>query len=309
MKWKDLKLGRKFLLAFGLVIALMVLVAYWAINGIGGIVNNAEEVIHGNELRTEMENKYVQHLQWAQEVNQLMTDDDVQQLNVETDHRECAFGQWYYGQGREHAEEIAPELKPLFDKLEQPHKALHESAIKIDEAFIQANRQLSNQLRQAKTDHLAWAHTVKDYVVRDQQVNQIDAEKDPHQCNFGKWFFSQQMKTFKANHPEFKRLAGKVVEPHRQLHTRVKTLEQYLRQGNIERANRYYMNQIKPLAYDVLERIDKMIAWNEANLEGMDQANQIYNTQTRQHLDKMGNLFTQVIEDSKGYIMTDQAMM
>ncbi len=309
MKWKDLKLGRKFFVAFGLVIALLILVSYWAINGIGGIVGNAEEVIEGNELRTEMEQKYVQHLQWAQEVNKLMTDDEVTHLNVETDHRECAFGQWYYGEGREHAEQVAPELRSLFDQLEQPHKKLHQSAIRIDEAFVQASRELSNQLREAKTDHLAWAHTVKDYVVRDESVDQIDAEKDPRQCNFGQWYYSDAVEQMKREHPDFRDVAEKVEQPHKELHTSVKTMEQYLRQGQIQRANDYYMDVIKPKAYVVLDRIDAMIAWNEKNLEGMDKASQIYNQQTREHLDKVGSLLTQVIEDSKGYIMTDEAML
>ena len=75
MNWKDLKLGRKFFVAFGLVIALLILVAYWSISGIGGIVDNAGEVIEGNQLRTEMEDKYVQHLQWASDVSELLTDD------------------------------------------------------------------------------------------------------------------------------------------------------------------------------------------------------------------------------------------
>ena len=89
MKWKDLKLGRKFFIAFGLVIALLILAAYWAIHGIGGIVNNAEEVIQGNELRTEIEEKYVDHLHWAGEVSELLTDKEMTHLNVETDPHKC----------------------------------------------------------------------------------------------------------------------------------------------------------------------------------------------------------------------------
>ena len=64
MKWKNLKLGMKFFISFGLIIALLVVVAFWATSGIGGIVGNAKEVIEGNKLRTELEHKYVQHLLW-----------------------------------------------------------------------------------------------------------------------------------------------------------------------------------------------------------------------------------------------------
>jgi methyl-accepting chemotaxis protein len=309
MKWKDLKLGRKFFVAFGLVIALLILVAYWAINGIGGIVGNAEEVIEGNKLRTEMETKYVQHLQWANDVSKLLTDDETTTLNVETDPHKCAFGKWYYGEGRQHAEELAPELRSLFEEIEEPHKHLHESAVKIADAFVQADRKLSAQLREAKTDHLTWAHTVKDYAVRAEQVNEIDAEKDPRQCNFGQWYFSDEMKQFRRRHPGFANIAKEVVEPHKELHESVVTVEKYFRQGNIQKAKDYYMNVTKPKAYDVLDKIDEMIAWNDANLEGMDRANMIYEEETMVHLNKVGNLFDEINESSKNYIMTDEAML
>ncbi len=309
MKWKDLKLGNKFFVAFGLVIALLILVAYWAINGIGGIVGNAEEVIHGNELRTELEEKHVQHLKWVGDVSKLLTDAETEHLNVETDPHKCAFGKWYYGEGRKHAEELAPELKPLFDEIEEPHKHLHESAVKIDEAFVQADRKLSAQLREAKTDHLTWAHTVKDYAVRAEQVNEIDAEKDPTQCNFGQWYYSDQMKQFRREHPEFANIAGGVEDPHKKLHESVKTVERYFRQGQIQQAKDYYMNVTKPTAYEVLGHIDEMIAWNDKNLEGMDKANQIYEEQTMKHLIEVGGLFDEIVESSADYIMTDKAML
>ena len=309
MKWKDLKLGRKFFVAFGLVIALLVLVAYWAIHGIGGIVDNAGEVIEGNQLRTEMENKYVQHLHWASDVSELLTDDQTTKLQVETDHRECAFGQWYYGEGREHAEELAPELQSLFDQFEEPHKDLHQSAIKIDEAFVQANRQLSAQLREAKSDHLTWAHTVKDVLVEGNQVNSIDVETDPRQCNFGQWFYSDEVERMKQENPEFASLVNDIEAPHRKLHQSVLTVEEHFRNGEIAAGAQYYMNVTKPTAYEVLDHIDEVIAWNDENLEGMQKANRIYKQETMEHLDQMGNLFDKVIENSADYIMTDEAML
>ena len=45
MKWKNLKLGGKFSIAFGTIIVLMVFVSFWAIKGIRGIISDAEEVI------------------------------------------------------------------------------------------------------------------------------------------------------------------------------------------------------------------------------------------------------------------------
>ncbi len=309
MKWKNIKLSNKFIVAFGLVLLLLAVVAFWAINGIGGIVGNASEVIEGNELRTEMNEKYVQHLQWAGDVAQLLTDDEVKELQVQTDHHRCEFGQWYYGEGRKHAEKLAPELKPIFDKFEDPHTALHASAIEIKKVFQQADEKLSAKLREAKSDHLTWAHGVKDYVVNAEQVNRIDVVKDHHLCAFGKWYYSDEMDKFKREHPEFARIARDVEKPHKDLHESVHTLEKYFRQNQIAQAKSYYMGYIKPQTYKVLDVIDRMIAWNDNRLKGMRQANQIYVNKTEVHLDEMGELFNQVINESENYLMTDKVML
>jgi len=309
MKWKDLKLGRKFFIAFGLVIALLILVAYWAIDGIGGIERDAEEVIEGNKLRTEIEVKYVDHLKWANDVSKLLTDHETTHLNVETDHHKCAFGQWYYGEGRKHAEELAPELKSLFDQIEEPHKRLHESALRIDEAFVQADRQFSAQLRDVKSDHLTWAHQVKDVLVNGQRVQSIDVETDPQQCNFGQWLHSDKVQQTLRDHPEFARLIDQVEGPHKELHQSVLTVERHMGNGNVAAAKQYYMDVTKPTAYEVLDKIDQVIAWNDQNLEGMDRANTVYEEETMAHLEEVGALFDEIVTSSADYIMTDEAML
>ncbi len=200
-------------------------------------------------------------------------------------------------------------MASLFDKFEEPHKKLHESAIKINKAFEQANRKLSSQLREAKTDHLAWAHTVKDVLVENEQVNKIEVETDPQKCNFGQWFYSEQVQNMKQNSPEFAQKVNKIEEPHKELHQSVLRVEKYFRNGNIQKGKQYYMNNTKPKAYEVLDLLDEVIFWNDKRLEGMNKANRIYEEETMAHLDRMGTLFDKVITQSGDYIMTDEAML
>ena len=103
MNWKNLKLGKKFFISFGTVIILLVLVAIMALNGINGLISNSDDVIERNNFQTELDHKYIQHLQWASEVNKLLTDKNTTKLSVETDHTKCAFGKWYYSDERKHA--------------------------------------------------------------------------------------------------------------------------------------------------------------------------------------------------------------
>ncbi|MFC2138457.1 CZB domain-containing protein, partial [Bacteroidota bacterium] len=164
MNWKNIKLGGKFSIAFGIIIFILMAVAIWSIFGIGNIVNNAEKAIEGNILRTELEHKHVQHLQWASEINKFLIDDKVNELNIQTNYHDCDFGKWYYGEGKKHLEELAPELNSILAKFEEPHIKLHESAIKIKNQYINADENLSIELREAKSAHLLCLNNISNNI-------------------------------------------------------------------------------------------------------------------------------------------------
>ena len=308
MKWKNLKLSRKFFVAFGIVISLLLITGFWAIFGINGIVGDASETIDGNKLRTNLESKYVDHLIWAKEVNRLLTDDNVTELNVQTDHHKCAFGQWYYGEGRKEAEELAPELKPLLKEFEEPHMHLHSSAIKLDEAFEQMNWQVSLQLKQAELDHINWMNKVKDAIfIKNSQY--INVTKDPTQCNFGKWLNSEDLKKLVEQQPEAQNYLDAIIEKHDKLHTSVYIAEGYQKKGDNASARNYFNSTIKRNTENVLAELKELGNWSQMHLEGMSEANHIYQTETMAHLETIGQLFDKTIEESKDYILTDDVML
>ncbi len=308
MKWKNLNLNAKFFTAFGIIISLLMLSGYWAINGIGGIVTDATEVIDGNELRTNLEGKYVDHLIWAKELNRLLTDEKVTELTVQTDPHQCAFGKWYYGEGRKEAEKLAPELKPIFDQFEQPHLHLHESAVKLDEVFEQMDWQITVQLKQAELDHINWMNKVKDDIFI-KQSHSINVTKDPAQCNFGKWLNSDELKELKRTHPEVNEYLKPIIEKHDRLHNSVYKAEAYMRNGENAKAQQYFNNTIKKNTSAVLAELSELGEWSQNHLDGMTKANNIYQTETMKHLTTMGYLFDKTIEESNKHILTDESML
>ena len=142
MNRKNLTIGKRNGIGFGIVLALLVGVGLLSFTGVNGIVGNAEQVVDGNKLVGNLAQKEVDHLNWANKVNALLTDDAVTTLAVETDDHSCGFGKWLYGQERKEAERLVPSLAPLFKDTEEPHRKLHESAIAIGEHFKQADENL-----------------------------------------------------------------------------------------------------------------------------------------------------------------------
>lgn len=142
----NLKLGSKLAIAFGGITIILIIVGLWSTNGISGIVDNAKTTIKGNELRADLETKYVQHLKWSAALTNYINNVTVKELKLETDHTKCDFGKWYYGEGKKEAIKMAPSLKEILVKFEQPHKDLHASAIKIENTLNKEELNLEDSL-------------------------------------------------------------------------------------------------------------------------------------------------------------------
>ncbi|MCW3785066.1 methyl-accepting chemotaxis protein [Plebeiibacterium sediminum] len=308
MKWNDLKLSKKFGIAFGAIIIVMILTATWGLLGISEILTDAEEVIDGNKLRAELETKYVDHLLWVNDVNRLLTDEKVTELNVQTDHHKCAFGKWYYGEGRKEAENLAPALKPLFEKIADPHEKLHQSAIKINDVFTQIDYKIAVKLKQAEYDHSKWLSEVKDAVYISSK-NSINVIKDPSLCNFGKWLKSDEVLKLKADHPETNSYFSEIEKAHDELHLSVHDIENYLQNDSRAAAKRYFSNNLSIKAQAIQTKLGALTQWVENEYQGMAKANQIFQGETMVHLHDVGNLFDEIIKTSGDHILTDEVMI
>ena len=215
---------KKFTVGFGLVLVLLFIVAFWAISGIGGIVNNAKEVIDGNALNGLLAQREVDHLNWTGKVNALLADETITSLTVETDDHKCGFGQWLYGEQRKAAETMVPSLAPYLKQIEAPHHRLHQSAIAIETTFKPADAHLPALLLEREIDHLNWSSRIKDALLNG--LAELDVETNPERCALGRWLQSTEaQKTYGNGNAEFKTAWTEMLEKHKQLHLSAVSLQ------------------------------------------------------------------------------------
>ncbi|MCD4675456.1 MAG: CZB domain-containing protein, partial [Desulfobacula sp.] len=222
MSWKNLTIGKKIAIGFGIVIILLGVLGALSFTGVGGIVKNATEVIAGASLDGELAQKEVDHLNWIGEVNKLLTDSNVNELNVQTDHTKCGFGKWLFGEGRQHAQTLVPSLVPLLKEIEDPHRLLHESAIEIGKAYSAADPELPGFLANKLNDHLEWAATIQKTILENAQ--KIKIQTDHTLCEFGKWLYSDDAVKAANSDPSLGTLLEQVKEPHKKLHDSAKEI-------------------------------------------------------------------------------------
>ena len=125
-------LGKRIAFGFAVCITMAGIISAWGIFGIGEIVGDGKQSIVGNRLQSEMLQREVDHLNWANAVATRLAEDHPTGLDVQKDPTQCAFGKWYYGEDRKQAEKDLPVLAPLFASIDEPHRHLHVSAAEID---------------------------------------------------------------------------------------------------------------------------------------------------------------------------------
>jgi methyl-accepting chemotaxis protein len=308
MTWKDCKLCFKFGIGFGVVLLLLVSLGGWSVIGIDGIVTDAEEVIEGNKLRGNFTQKVVDHLKWSEKVNELLTNDHVHKLDVQTDPRKCAFGKWYYSEGRSRAEELVPSIKPLLRSIEDHHNKLHESAIDISNAYAPADVRLAGFLRDKKLDHLNWIGQIKDALINPQSTA-TNVQADPHQCSLGKWLYATETKTQMQQDPEFATVVNAIYEPHQKLHESATEIDTLLANYDRSGAQNYFRNTTAPLTKETLGTIDGVLDLLDTRQQGYDKAKAIYTSVTIPELNAVQDILNNSMDTISNNIMTDQEML
>jgi len=118
---------------FGLGVGALVVIGLVAYLGAGMILKNAKEITQNKEVDRILTQSEVDHLIWGRKVVNAIVDPEVKKIEVQFDAHQCAFGKWFYGEGRKEAERIAPYLEKSLAGMEESHIKLHQSAEKLNE--------------------------------------------------------------------------------------------------------------------------------------------------------------------------------
>ncbi|MCF8045354.1 MAG: CZB domain-containing protein [Desulfarculaceae bacterium] len=257
MKWRNMTIGKKISAGFGLTLILLVALVFLTNSGVGKIVRNAKEVIDGNKLDGTLAQKEVDHLNWASHVANFLNDDDTTELAVQTDPHKCGFGKWYYGEGREFAEKQIPSLAPILDRIEEPHKQLHGSAIKIKKLFKQADADLPAFFTAKEVDHLEWINKVQGIFAENPE--KLEITTDDHACSLGRFMYGEKGRELRKSDARFAELIERIREPHKRLHESAIAIQDIWRRKHPGLINvlRARLNDHRKWARNVLQSIVK----------------------------------------------------
>ncbi|MCP4376369.1 MAG: methyl-accepting chemotaxis protein [bacterium] len=208
--------GKRIGLGFSVVLILSAAVSMWSFVGITSMTNSSQDAVVKNELISNLKGKEIDHLNWVNKVNALLTDETITKLNVQTDDHKCGFGKWLYSDARSEAEINVEGLADILKKIEVPHSDLHTSAIEIGQQFHQADANLPQFLTEKEVDHLKWVAKCEQLFL--QNLKTLEITTDDHKCSLGKFIHGLAGKKIAESDPKLAALIETIKAPHAKLH-------------------------------------------------------------------------------------------
>jgi methyl-accepting chemotaxis protein len=278
MKLKDMKLGTKIALGFTSVLVLLAITAGWGLFSLEGLLGNSEDVVESDNLRTSLVEREVDHLKWSEKLMSYVYDDHIHELNVGMDPTQCAFGKWYYGDERKHAEMENPDLAQYLKAIEEPHKKLHESAKKIKDVYQPVDRSLGQRITQLELDHVNWALAIQGAILANKK--QVGVETDHTQCGFGKFLYGDERQEIAKKYPNINAVLSKLETPHKHLHESAKNLDQALSDLNFDRAKGVYESETVPALTEVRKGLAHVVEMTNQRIEAVNKAADLHDEET-----------------------------
>ena len=271
--FKNLRIGKKLGLGFGVVLAIVAFVNIYNYYQCGDVKIKVDKMDEGTATRCFVVEKEVDHLKWMSNVGELFLNDDVHHLDVQKDPTKCGLGQWLASSEIQKQAADDPKLATLISRIEGPHAALHATASEIGDTYVDFDFSLKPMLAGRWSDHLSWITDLSRSLLTKEVFN---GQLDPRLCAFGKWYHS-----YPADNPRFAELLKQWEVPHQQLHASAARIKEAEQAGDWATALAIYEEETLPALAKLEGSYDQTMVWIDSQAMKVEAAKQIYDDKTK----------------------------
>jgi len=311
---KSMTVGKKIASGFGIVLILLGIINAICFFGVGEIVKNAFNMIAGQKIISDVKQFEVEQLNWLSKVSEYMTSDFVEVLYVEKDYRKSGFGVFLYGEGRENAEKIVPQLAPLFKQLENPHKRIYDAANDIEQKMNKFNTNyMTTFFYSLEIAHLSWVEKVAAVFFTlnnsTKNIKTLPVEIDYKKSILGKWLYGGDAKAFVNAYPVFSDVIEKMKLSQQNLHGAAKEIEAYLAVSDFDSAIGLLSEKMNPASGEIAMHLQKMrnivMDFQSAKMDAAD----IYTDDIQKNIIQMQRIFHQFKDVVESNMITQDELL
>jgi len=302
--FNNLSIRKKLLVLTGTILTLLLVVIILSYDGISSTIRSNQKTTQLNEVNNKLAQLEIAHLNWARNVSNFLSDDKINQLEVQTDPTRCGFGQWYYGDGRKKLEEQVPETHSDLIALEATHNRLHASAIKIKEAYREADPTLPNMLIAKEVDHMNWAYKIQKAIIA--QEDHVKVKFDHNQCELGKFINNYSDNHAISSNPELTKTIEDLNSPHKRLHEQGRKIDELLQKQQHQAAALFFAEEASKTLAQGREHLSKAVKLTKEALDAKNKAQLIFYTETQPLLEKVGEYINSIQETTYNKALTNR---
>lgn len=129
--WKNLSAEKKWVLClFPLLFVIIGSYTYFnkTLVSLQDTINILEEY---DDIRPSFKQREIEHMQWVQQLILFVSLQRNRELFLQIQPTRCELGKWLSSSERNRVEEMVPSLAEILDRIDEPHRRLHHSAVTI----------------------------------------------------------------------------------------------------------------------------------------------------------------------------------
>ena len=288
MKWNDLRIGKKFIVGFGLITTLLIAissVSSFSFVKVKSATHDAETAMSDSRNMLALE---VAHLGWVNQVKDFFLNEEITVLDVQTNSHDCKLGKWLASDTAKKAAIADPAIAELFQQIKAPHDKLHASAAQIKEVYSFFDASLKTLLAEKWIEHLLW---IKELNLSIMNNIPFTGATDPDDCAFGKWYAGYEVKD-----PELKKLLQAWEKPHVKLHASAAKIATNLKEGDQVQAEMIYREETLVALASLEQEYSNTMAWMDNKNKQVLAAERILETETIPALEGTQKVLKELME-------------
>lgn len=288
MSWKNLTIFKKLTIGFGFVLTLLIIIGFYtyiSFNKVDHLAHVTKTASDGNQFVLA---KTIDHLNWIKTLNALVFNEEVHSVNIQTDHTKCGLGKWINSSETKQVASENNEFAALLEAIKEPHKRLHQSAIKIIDTYAPLDPTLDGLLANRWIDHLTWMNNLSHTIITGVAFK---GGIDPKQCAFGKWYYSH-----KTTDSKVAKLLKGWEAPHIQLHESASTIINHMDVQDLDSARRVFRQETTPALDELGLRFKETMGYIDGLVGKNFEARDIFDHQSLLALADTQSILDQITE-------------
>lgn len=129
--WKNLSAEKKCAVCL-LPLILVIIGSYLYVNKTLTSLQHTINILEKyDDIHPSFKQREIEHMQWVQQLILFVSLQQNTELFLQIQPTRCELGKWLASSERERVEELVPSLTEILDRVDEPHRRLHQSAVTI----------------------------------------------------------------------------------------------------------------------------------------------------------------------------------